>query len=363
MFVRETLPGGLRLVTENIPHLKSVSIGIIVGLGSQNESYEKRGLSHFLEHMTFKGTKKRRAKDIVAALDGIGGKINAYTSKEFTKYYIVVSDEHVGFAIELLGDIFLNSLFKKQDIETERNVILEEIKMYEDTPDELVHDLFSQVVWNKHRLGYGILGEKSTVEKINRSDFINYQDRYYNCKNTIIACAGKLSHDSISKKVQNVFKGLKESTFDEEKYLNPKTKHAEKIFYKDTEQSHVCLGGHGYSYGDPRRYSLSVLNMILGGAMSSRLFQNIREKEGLVYAIYSYHTFFKNTGLFTIYAGTSPKTYKRVVNLIVSEINKICEKGITKEELRIAKEKLKGNLVLGLETSQSRMSWIAKSEY
>lgn len=356
-----TLNNGLRILTEEIPSMRSVAMGILVGAGSGNETKEESGISHFIEHMTFKGTPKRTAYEIAHTLDAIGGKINAYTGKEYTIYYAVVLDKHIDIAIDVLCDILLNSLFNPQDIELEKGVVLEEIKMYEDTPDELIHDFFAEKILHGHPIGKPTIGLSETVKSIKREDILSYREKWYSPQNTIIALAGDIS-ENVIEKLKPYLETWKGREIVPRPSL-PEIKGSLNLKKKKTEQVHLCLGVKGVSQTDEDRYPYAVLDSILGGSMSSRLFQEVREKRGLAYSIFSTSSPFRHFGISYVYAGTSKENLKQVVDLILEQFRKIKKEGVKPEELERAREYLKGTLVLGMESTSSRMSWLAKSEF
>jgi len=357
----KTLNNGLRILTEEIPSLRSVAIGILIGAGSGSETPNESGISHFIEHMAFKGTKKRSAFHIAHALDSVGGKINAYTGKESTMFYAVVLDKHIDTAIDVLCDIVLNSVFDPEAMELEKNVVLEEIKMYQDAPDELIHDFFIEKILHGHPLGKPIIGLKKSVKEIKREDIILYQEKWYSPQNTIISLAGAIPKDVV-KKVE-----ARLGSWKGKRRAKPKfpleIKGTINLKKKKTEQVHLCLGVKGVSQVDEDRYPYAVLDNLLGGSMSSRLFQEIREKRGLAYSIFSTSSPFRNWGVTYVYAGTSPENFEQVVDLILLQFKRMKEEGVRKDELERAREFLKGTLVLGLESTPSRMSWLAKSEF
>ncbi len=362
MYKRYTLENGLRVVTEHIPYVKSISIGVWIEAGSKNENPMNNGISHFIEHMLFKGTNKRTAKDIAETIDGIGGQINAFTSKECTCYYTKVLDSHYDLAIDLLSDMLFNSKFDPIEIEKERSVILEEISMYEDSPEDLVHDILTQTLFKNNSVGMPILGTKDTLSAIDREMINKYMQEYYVANNAVLSVAGnfdeKLLLEAINSKfsIWNMNKNLKKDN-------TPIDFNFEKIYKnKDIEQSHICIGFKGLELDNKYTYPLLVLNNILGGSMSSRLFQSIREERGLAYSIYSYPSIYKNGGSLVIYAGTNPNQIEEVISLIYSEINDIIENSLSEEEVTKSKEQLKGNYILGLESTSGRMSSIGKSE-
>lgn len=362
MFNKIILENGLRIVTENIPYVKSVSIGVWVETGSRFEDQSNNGISHFIEHMLFKGTENRTAKQIAESIDSVGGQLNAFTSKECTCFYAKVLDKHLSLAVDVLADMIFNSKFDEEDIIKEKNVVLEEINMYEDSPEDLVHDLICQTMFDGHPLAYPILGSSSILEKIERDDILDYYRRFYTPNNTVISIAGNFDTDKAIKLITKYFANWDPVVKEEKKQQPP-------IFYqrvmgknKNTEQLHLCLGMQGVPQGTNEMYYLMVLNNILGGSMSSRLFQKIREERGLTYSIYSYPSSYKDTGMFTIYAGLNPDYVTTVLQLITEEMDKIKNGGITSDEVYKSKEQLKGNYILGLESTSSRMSSMGKSE-
>jgi len=355
-----TLSNGIRVVLENIPYVKSVAVGIWVGAGSRFEKDEYNGISHFIEHLFFKGTEKRSAKDIAESLDAVGGQLNAFTTKEYTCYYAKVLDEHLGIALDVLSDMFFNSKFSEKDIQKEREVIIEEIKMYEDTPDEIIHDIFSQTIWEGHPLGNPVLGTEETISTFTRDDFLKFIDAYYVPENIVIALAGKVEMNKIIEDLERLFGKVKTKTTVKNPF--PPVNHSlVQNIYRDVGQVQICLGSPGLPQDHPQIYPLYVLNSVLGGGLSSRLVQEIREERGLAYSVYSYHSSFSDAGLFTFYAGTRPENYEQVIHLIIKEAFDISRNGISEKELQKAKEQLKGNLYLGLESVGSRMTRIGKS--
>ncbi|MDK2810177.1 MAG: hypothetical protein PWR27_886 [Petroclostridium sp.] len=362
MYKLHTLKNGVRVVSEYIPYVRSVSLGIWIGTGSRSESKKNNGISHFIEHMLFKGTVNRTAKDIAESIDCIGGQLNAFTGKEYTCFYTKTLDTHLDIAIDVLSDMLFNSKIDQNDIDIERKVILEEINMYEDSPEELVHDILSEVIWAGNPLGYPILGTGESLNQINREEILSYMRDNYTPANTVIAIAGNFDYEKTMDLISNKFEkwkveNNKQSVYSETKFNN------DIIFrFKDTEQAHICIGFQGIEQGDDSIYDLLVINNIFGGGMSSRLFQKIREEKGLAYSVYSYPSSYQKAGLFTIYAGMNPSQISEVVKLIFEEINLLNKNKIAEEELIKAKEQLKGNYILGLESTSSRMNSIGKSE-
>ncbi len=362
MFKKVQLSNGLRLVYERIPYVRSVSVGIWVGTGSRNETSENNGISHFIEHMLFKGTSKRSAKDIAECIDAIGGQINAFTGKECTCYYTKTLDTHLDIAVDVLSDMFFNSSFDSDDINVEKRVVIEEIGMYEDTPEELVHDIFSEMVWDGNPLGYPILGTEMCINKFDKDRILKYMNEFYTPYNTVISVAGNFDEIKLIELVNKYFQDWKFGKTFSNKFTSAQYKVNKIVREKDTEQVHLCMGFEGIEHGNEKLYSLLSLNNILGGGMSSRLFQNIREKRGLVYSIYSYPSTYQGSGLFVIYAGMNPEYLQTVIDLTKTELDLIIKDGITKDELAKTKEQLKGNYILGLESTSSRMNSIGKSE-
>ena len=362
MFKKIILKNGVRIVCENIPHVKSVSLGIWVKTGSRNENIHINGISHFIEHMLFKGTEKRNAAEIAESIDNIGGQLNAFTGKECTCFYTKTLDEHIEIAVEVLSDMFFHSKFVKKDIAIEKKVIIEEIGMYEDSPEELVHDILSETVWDGNAIGYPILGTKKSLRGLNREVILKHMAERYTPVNTVISVAGHFDEAALVDLLDKYF-GSWIPQAKTESDLQPVTfKSGITVRENDTEQVHICIGFEGLEHGDDKLYPLLAVNNIFGGGMSSRLFQKIREKKGLVYSIYSYPTAYKNAGLFTIYAGMKPEQLSEVTNLIYEETRLLLKKGITRQELDKSREQLKGSYILGLESTSSRMNSIGKSE-
>lgn len=353
-------PNGVRIVLEKIPTVRSVSIGIWIGTGSRFESKEMNGISHFLEHMFFKGTNKRSAKEIAEAFDGIGGQVNAFTSKEYTCYYAKVLDEHASIALDVLSDMFFHSTFDTKELEKEKNVVLEEIKMYEDAPDDIVHDLLSQACFGDHSLGYPILGTQQTLQSFSSQSLRDYMTNYYTADQVVVSVAGNVD-ESIIETIQTTFSTLNASRT-EKTFIKPDFLTNKLVRKKDTEQVHLCLGFNGLPIGHKDIYSLVLLNNILGGSMSSRLFQEVREKKGLAYSVFSYHSSYHDNGMLTIYGGTAPSQLDELYTTIISTLREIGKTGISENELQKGKEQLKGNLMLSLESTNSRMSRNGKNE-
>jgi predicted Zn-dependent peptidase len=362
MFKKFTLGNGVRVVCEHIPFVRSVSLGIWVRTGSRDENIKNNGISHFIEHMLFKGTEKRSASVIAETIDNIGGQLNAFTGKECTCFYAKILDEHLDIAIDILSDMLFNSLYAKKDVTVEKKVILEEIGMYEDAPEELVHDILSEAVWEGSAIGYPILGTKKSLRGLNREHIMEYIKDRYTPENTVISIAGNYDGEKLSEMLERYFGNWKA---EKNAGINVETvefKPGLSIKEKETEQVHICIGFDGVENGNDNLYPLLAVNNIFGGGMSSRLFQKIRERKGLVYSIYSYPTAYNDVGLFTVYAGMKPEQLNEVISLIYEEVRLLLKKGISAQELQKTKEQLKGNYILGLESTSSRMNSIGKSE-
>lgn len=353
------LSNGIRVISENIPYLKSVSIGVWIGNGSVNEKKAENGISHYIEHMLFKGTARRSAMDITLEMDSVGGRLNAFTAREYTCFYTKTLDAHAPLAIDILSDMIYNSNLKKEDMDLERNVIFEEIDMCADEPDELVHDMIMEAAYGDTPMGRSILGTKESLSGIDNNIMRNYIKDHYTAKNTVIAISGRFD-ESIFDLLEEYF-GKRELKNNEILAEVPQYKSGKIIRYKDSEQVQLVAGFRGIDNLDERVYPLLCFNNIFGEGMSSRLFQNIREKRGLVYAIYAYHSAYKNTGMFNISAGMNPKNVDKVTELISHEIREIKKNKITREELTRSKEQLKGNYILSYENTGSRMQGAGKS--
>ncbi|MFN2746278.1 M16 family metallopeptidase [Bacillus sp. z60-18] len=360
MIKRYTCQNGVRIVFENNPTVRSVAIGVWIGTGSRHETPEINGISHFLEHMFFKGTKTRTARDIAESFDRIGGQVNAFTSKEYTCYYAKVLDEHASFALEVLSDMFFHSSFDEEELKKEKNVVFEEIKMYEDTPDDIVHDLLSKASYGGHSLGYPILGTEETLASFDGDALRRYMDEYYTPDRVVISIAGNVP-ESFIKEAEKHF-GSYEANGKRTGMAKPEFHHQQMTRKKDTEQAHLCLGFNGLEVGHPEIYDLIVLNNILGGSMSSRLFQDVREDKGLAYSVFSYHSSYEDSGMMTIYAGTGASQLQLLSETIHETLRVLKADGITPKELENSKEQMKGSLMLSLESTNSKMSRNGKNE-
>jgi predicted Zn-dependent peptidase len=359
---KETLANGLTVLTEVMPHVRSVSVGIWLRTGSRQENPARGGISHFIEHMVFKGTRNRTAEQIARSMDSVGGHLDAFTAKECVSFNTVVLDQNVPQAFDVLSDLVLNPLFMPEDVARERKVVMEEIKSEEDNPEYLLHEIFTRGFWHGHALGKPILGTRKTVQALNREAIQEQFERFYRPNNMVVAAAGHLRHAQIMELVEERFHHLKPRTG---RILDPPPVTRSPITLKNKpalEQVHLCLGVPSYPLVHERRYECYVLNTVLGGGMSSRLFQNIREKQGLAYAVFSELSPYRDTGCLLVYAGTSPESAPRVVTSILEEFRDLKENGVKQEELQRAKDHLKGSLMLSLESTGSRMSNLARQE-
>lgn len=350
------LSNGLRVVLEGIPYVRSISLGIWVKNGSVNESPQLNGISHYIEHMMFKGTIKRTARDIAEEMDAVGGQINAYTTKEYTCYHTRTLDKHFDIALDVLSDMFLNSKFSDSDIKRELNVIIEEINMYEDTPEELVHELLQAEVWKKNSLGMPILGTEETISAFDHNTLKDYFNNNYRIDNTVISVTGNFKADEMLSLLEKTFGGWKSKLAYE--LENKPIEYFKNIFVKkkETEQLHLLLAFPSVKRDDPRKYVYTVFNTIFGGGMSSVLFQKIREEHGLTYSIYSYTAQYSETGLFAIYAGMNPNQTELVLKLIFEEIKALKENGISETVLKKTKEQIISNFIIGSESTVNRMT-------
>jgi len=344
-----------------MPHVRSVSIGVWLARGSRHEPREQSGIAHFVEHMLFKGTANRSAEDIAQAIDSIGGQMDAFTAKEYASYYIKVLDEHLPLAVDVLADIVRRPAFSQDDIEREKKVVLEEIKMVEDTPDDLVHELFTENFWVDHPLGRPILGSRDTVEALTQEGLRRYFGGVYSAPNMIVAAVGNIDHQQVRDLVEAAF-GSVSSDSQDLSTAPPRVEPRIIIRNKELEQSHVCLGTSSYQQDHEDRYSSYVLNTVLGGSMSSRLFQNVREKRGLAYAVFSGLSAYRDAGSMTIYAGCANDAIGELIDVVVVELKRMKDELLPDSELRRAKDHLKGSLMLNLESTSSRMSHLARQE-
>lgn len=355
------LDNGLRVISEKMPYLKSVAIGIWVDVGSRNESQRENGASHFIEHMCFKGTEKRNAKEIARCLESLGGTLNAFTTRENTCYYVRMLDEHFEIGFDVLADILTKSLFDKVELEKEKDVICEEIKDVFDTPADVIQDYFAEAVWDSHPLGQTILGQAENIRKLQRRDLLSFIRRNYTTDRIVIAAAGDVEHERLVELAQTKldFKapksnhGLKAPQYDVGK---------RNVVSRKLSQTHICLGFPSIPFSHPRKHAMLILNALLGGGMSSRLFQSVREDRGLAYTIYSYQDFYHDTGLFGVYLGTDSSKSIDAINVVLQEIASVKTDSISADEVANCKSQLKGNLLLSLEGSYSRMNRLARLE-
>ncbi|MBB5172026.1 M16 family metallopeptidase [Texcoconibacillus texcoconensis] len=360
MIQRRQTDKGLRIVYEKNESVRSVSIGIWIRTGSRFETVEQNGISHFLEHMFFKGTEKRSAQDIAEAFDAIGGQVNAFTAQEFTCLYAKVMDSHAEQALDILSDMFFGSKFDEDELNKEKGVVLEEIKMYEDTPDDIVHDLLGEAIYQDHPLGFPILGTAETLKTFDGDALRKYMDQHYHAENVVVSVAGNVDESFIDL-TESSFSTIKKRS-ETEQHKQPQFFNGQIVRKKDIEQAHLCLGFNGVAVDEKDIYGTVLINNVLGGSMSSRLFQEVREKRGLAYSVFSYHSAFLDSGMMTVYAGTDPSQLDEVSDIMMTTIASIRDQGLTDKELTNAKEQLKGNLMLGLESTSSRMNRNGKNE-
>jgi predicted Zn-dependent peptidase len=361
MIYKSTLENGIRVVTEEIPTAHSATLGFWVENGSRHEDLSQSGISHFIEHMLFKGTERRNAQGIAKEIDSVGGVLNAFTSREFSCYYAKVLAKRLPLAVDLLSDIVLHSILDPDEIEKERRVILQEIHMVDDTPDDQVHELFCQTFWEGHPLGHSILGTENTVGSITRDHLLSFLEDRYCGKNILICAAGDLEHERLVEHIEQAFCRIKPGIRPPICSL-PEYRRRINITEKDLEQVHICLGTRALPQNHPNRFASYLLNTILGGGMSSRLFQNVREDQGLAYSIYSYLNCHSDAGALVVSSGTSPKEAPKVIRILLKELDRFRVEPVTDEELYSAKEQLKGNLLLSLESTDNRMTRLAKNE-
>ena len=362
MYRKLILDNGVRLVSERIPTHKSVTIGIWVNAGSRDETPAQAGYSHFIEHMLFKGTASRSATDISREIDALGGEMNAFTTRETTTYYIKVLDQHLPKALDLLSDIFHRSEFRPKEIEKEKQVVSEEIRMVKDDPEDLVQELHIAQVMGRHPLRRPILGQEATIARLGRQDLLDYIGTHYRSEEIVIAVAGNFDQRSLEKTISRQFGRRRQTSDVIRKRWPPEVCGGVVLKRKPLEQVHLCVGLKGVPAGHKDRYAAYVLNSVLGGSVSSRLFEEVREKRGLVYSIYSFLSGYSDGGTMTVYAGTRPKEISKVLDLIRREIKRMAVKGVDRTELTRTKEQMKGSLMLSLESTHSRMNKLAKDE-
>jgi len=361
LYRKTTLDNGVRVVTEHIPYVRSVTLGFWFQTGSRDEDADNNGISHFIEHMVFKGTKTCTAREIAEIIDAAGGQLNAFTGKEHTCFYVRVLDEHLRLGLQVLSDMVKNSCFDECEMKKEKGVVIEEIRMYEDCSDEVVHDMLAGAVLAGHPLGRSILGTEEIISALDRDAVVNHMKKYYTAGNLVVAAAGNVTHEYVVELANEL---LGDMTGEATPFSQgaPSVKPRGQVRTKDTEQVHLCLGTLAVGRRSEQRYALYVLDAAFGGGMSSRLFQELREERGLVYATYSYHTLFQDIGLFSIYAGCGPNNVAHVIEFAQAECDRLVKYGFSDLELHRAKEQLKGSLMLSLESTANRMSRLAKSE-
>lgn len=360
MFEKYLLDNGITVIMEKMEYVRSVAFGVFVKNGSRNENINNNGISHFIEHMMFKGTEKRTAQDIAQEMDSIGGQLNAFTTKEYTCYYARVLDSHFDVAFDMISDMFFNSKFADSDIKKEARVITEEISMYEDAPDDVVFDKLQYNVWKEDSLGLPILGTAETINGFNHEILKKYFDENYCADNTVIAVAGNFDINMVKEKIESFFGGLNRRS----NRQNIRKSEYKKSFVKvekDIEQLHLAVAFEGIKLKDKYSYAMAVLNTIFGGGMSSRLFQRIREENGLAYTVYSFNSAYTDTGLYNIYAGMNPSQLTQVYSLIIEEIKKLKADKFVSENINKTKEQIKSNYMLSLESTSNRMSSIGRS--
>jgi predicted Zn-dependent peptidase len=361
MILRTTLDNGIRVLSENVPGCHSVSLGVWVNNGSRHEPAAVNGISHFIEHMLFKGTDRRGAQDIAREVDSVGGHLNGFTSREFSCYFVKILAEKLNLAVDLLGDLICHAKFNLDDIEKERRVILQEIAMIEDSPEELIHDQFTYNLWAGHPLGLPVTGSRSTVSSIDRQAMLDFMRDRYVGKNFCVVAAGNVQHESLVELVSASFREVPDSGTDWQDALPLVQRHIE-VVNRSLEQAHLCLGVAGLAQDHADRYGVYLLNTILGGNMSSRLFQKVREELGLAYSVYSYHHTHSDCGALVVYAGSSADDAPLVVRTILGEMNRLRHEAVSIDELQSAKDYLKGSMLLSMESMDNRMTRLAKNE-
>ncbi len=362
MFYRKTaLDNGITVMSEHMDEVRSVALGIWFAVGSRDEAPAEAGMSHFMEHMMFKGTPTRSAREISEAFDRLGAELNAFTSKEYTCYYSRLIDEHLPAALEILSDMCVNASLDEESCVSERQVVIEEIARTEDAPDDHIHDIFSETLWPDHPIGLPILGTRDTVGGFDHSQSETFKNRHYLTGNAVVAAAGNVDHDALAELTQR-YLTLPEGPRSQRPVAHAVNQSRIAVLNKETEQAHICYGVSTINSHHPDRFALNILDGVLGGGMSSRLFQEIREKRGLAYAVYSFTALYEDTGEFGIYAGTRPENAEEVIRLIQNEVERIADHGVTAEELDRVRQAAKGHLVLGMEATRNRMTRLGKNE-
>lgn len=359
-FDQITLSNGLRIIGERIPHFRSVSVGLWLGAGSQFEIPSEAGVSHFLEHMVFKGTEKRSARRIAEEMDAVGGQLNAYTAKECTCFYAKVVDEHLPLAMDVICDLVTAPTFDAAELEKEKGVVIEEIAMSEDTPEDLVHEMLMLANFGDQPVARPILGNEERISTYVRDDLVSYWKRMYRPQNAVLSIAGNYDWNSVVALAETLLGKWSPDGFEKRTCVTNPTQPTILVKEKDIEQIHICLGFPGLTLGDDKNYELSLFNSVFGGAMSSRLFQKIREERGAAYTVYSYPNAYTDAGMLSVYAGTNPDAAVEVTGLILEEAKKLADEGMTKEEFTMAREQLKAGFILGLESTSARMQSIGR---
>ena len=361
---KTTLDNGIRVVSENIPHVRSVSIGIWANVGSRDEGPSQNGISHFLEHMVFKGTKNRNVRDIAQSLESLGGYLNAFTTKEQTCFYARVLDTDIGQAMDVLADIVLNATFEKREMEKEKLVVIEELKNSEDDPEDIIHDYFERSIFPEHSLGYPIIGTEENVKRFKRENLRSHVVEHYLPSRIVISAAGPVDHDDLVRLVTRYFRRLRNEGKDQIRAAGPvRSGTGTTVEYtRPINQAHICLGTLAYSISHPDRYVLMLTNALLGEGMSSRLYQSIREQHGLAYTVYSFVNLMSDTGLFGTYLGTDRKNIKDAIDLVYHELDKLKRRNVPMTELQRTKSQIKGTMMLGLENMSGRMIRLGSAE-
>ncbi len=361
-YQKTVLPNGLRIVTENVPGFRSVTVGLWVEVGSRYELEDHSGISHLLEHMVFKGTAHRSSKDIVSSIESLGGSINAFTAREQTCYYVRILDKHLPVAVSVLADMLTRPKLRQPDLAREKNVICEEIRDVNDTPSELLHDLFCGDLWVDHPIGQPIMGCEKSVSGIKRRDLKRHHQSHYTPDNVLVAASGHVNHRRLVRLVRQAFDQCAGTANGNSLPAPDNASDRHGVYQRDLNQVHVCMGVRAIPFLDKRRYALLLLNDLLGGGMSSRLFQSVRERHGLVYSIYSFHDFFKDTGVFGTFFGTGPRRVEEAIDVVFKEFRRVKRRSVDSRILHDIKNQIKGQLVLGLESSSNRMHRLARHE-
>lgn len=364
LYKKTVLDNGIRVVTETIPSVRSVSLGLWANVGARDESAEENGISHFLEHMVFKGTKKRSVLEIAQSLESLGGYLNAFTNKEQTCFYARALDEHVGEAMDVISDLIQNSTFKKKELERERTVVIEELRSAADNPEDIIFDYFDKAIFPEHNLGFPIIGTEANLRRFTRDDLLAHIETHYAPSHVVVAAAGNVDHNALVRLTEKYLTQLPAERHNGNRLAAPKeidhSTYAE--YYRPINQAHICLGTLGYSIRHRDRYAFMVMNALLGEGMSSRLYQTIREKHGLAYSVYSFANMMSDAGVFGVYIGTEKKNVKNSIELIQRELSKLRTTPVTKAELDRTKSQIKGVMMLGLENMSGRMMRLGSTE-